>query len=114
MIFFVLGRHDGSSDGLRSTGRMCLAQAVLVFKPDTLLKWHRELVRRKWTFTRRHMGGRPARVPDVEALIVRLAKENPQWGYGKLEDELGKLGYDVGRSTIKAVLKHQHVPPAPK
>ncbi len=59
------------------TGRNRLAHAVLVFKPDTLLKWHRELVRRKWTCTRRHRGGRPPVVPDVEALIVRLAKENP-------------------------------------
>jgi hypothetical protein len=74
---------------------------MLVFKPDPLLKWHRELVRRKWTFTRRQTGGRPPLVPDVQALIVRLANENRRWGYGKIEGELRKLGYDVGRSTIK-------------
>ncbi len=87
---------------------------VLLFKPATLLKWHRELVRRKWTCTQRRSAGRPAITPELEALILRLAKENPTWGYGKLEGELAKLGYDVGRSTVRDVLKRKRVPPAPK
>ena len=58
--------------------------------------------------------GRPRISPDLEALILRLAKENPSWGYGKLEGELGKLGYDIGRSTIRDVLKRKHVPSAPE
>ena len=94
--------------------RARLAQVVLLFKPDTLLKWHRELARRKWTFTKQVPLGRPPISPDLEALILRLAKENPAWGYGKLEGELGKLGYDVGRSTIRDVLKRNRVPPAPE
>ncbi len=91
-----------------------LGQVVLLFKPETLLKWHRELVRRKWTFKQTARRGRPALNPELEALILRLARENPTWGYGKLEGELGKLGYNIGRSTIKDVLKRQHVPPAPE
>ncbi len=87
---------------------------MLVFKPETLLTWHRELVRRKWTFTRRRTGGRPPITAELEALILRLAKENPAWGYSKLEGELRKLGYDIGRSTIRDVLKRKRVPPAPK
>ena len=103
----------GKLTGLTATVRAHLAQVVLLFKPETLLKWHRALVRRKWTFTTKALVGRPPTSPDLEALILRLAKENPTWGYGKIEGELSKLGYDIGRSTIRDVLKRKHVPPAP-
>ena len=78
------------------------------------MKWHRELVRRKWTLKKKAPLGRPPIPPDVEALLLRLANENPRWGDGKLEGELGKLGYDIGRSTIRDVLKRRRVPPAPE
>ncbi len=60
------------------------------------------------------MVGRPPTSPELIALILRLANENPAWGYGKLEGELGKLGYDIGRSTIRDVLKRKRIPPAPE
>ncbi|HSH78364.1 MAG TPA: helix-turn-helix domain-containing protein [Herpetosiphonaceae bacterium] len=97
-----------------SSARSRMGQIVLVFKPETLLKWHRELVRCKWTFTNRRMGGRPPITAELEALILRLAKENPRWGYGKLHGELLKLGYDLSRTTVKDVLKRHRVPPAPE
>ena len=100
--------------GLTTSSRSRVSQVVLLFKPDTLLRWHHELVRRKWTFKKNAPLGRPPVSPDVEALLLRLAKENPTWGYGKLEGELGKLGYDIGRSTIRDVLKRRRVPPAPE
>jgi transposase InsO family protein len=78
-----------------------------------MLRWHRELVRRKWTFRHQPAVGRPRIAAELEALIVRLAKENPRWGYGKMEGELLKLGYRVGRSTIRDVLKRQHIPASP-
>jgi len=56
------------------------ADMVLMFKPDTLLKWHRELVRRTWTCRRRQPAGRPAITADLEALILQLARANPRWG----------------------------------
>jgi transposase InsO family protein len=99
---------------LSTSARAQLSQLVLLFKPDTVLKWHRELVRHKWTFRKGVRRGRPAISSELEALILRLARENPNWGYGKLVGELGKLGYAIGRSTIRDVLKRQHVPPAPK
>jgi putative transposase len=99
---------------LSSGARTRLDQVVLLFKPATLLKWHRELVRRKWTFRKGPPHGRPPISSDLEALILRLARENPTWGYGKLEGELHKLGYDIGRSTIRDVLKRKGVPPAPE
>ncbi|CAA9225304.1 MAG: hypothetical protein AVDCRST_MAG93-629, partial [uncultured Chloroflexia bacterium] len=94
--------------------RSRIGQVVLLFKPETVLKWHRELVRRKWTFKNHVPRGRPGVTAEIEALLLRLAMENPTWGYGKLEGELRKLGYDIGRSTVRDVLKRQHVPPAPE
>lgn len=91
-----------------------LAEVLRLFKPDTVLGWHRELVRRKWTFPKPQTGGRPATDPEVLALLLRLAKENPAWGYGKLQGELLKLGHTLGRSTIRALLQRQQVPPAPE
>ena len=93
--------------------RSRLEQSILLFKPDTVLKWHRELVRRKWTYQRTREGGRPAIAAEVEALLLRLARENPRWGYGRLQGELRKLGRPLGRSTIRDVLKRHGVPPAP-
>ena len=92
---------------VRRGARSRLDQVILLFKPETVLKWHRELVRQKWTYSRRRPGGRPPITAELEALILRLAKENPTWGYGKLEGELVKLGYDVSRSTVRDVLKRK-------
>jgi putative transposase len=73
--------------------RQYLQQVMLIFKPEAVLRWHRELVRRKWTFKRKGKPGRPVIMSELEALIVRLAKENPRWGYDKIQGELLKLGY---------------------
>jgi len=104
----------GKLTAMTTSARARLGQVVLLFKPETVLKWHRELVRRKWTFKQRAPRGRPPTSRELEGLILRLAHENPRWGYGKLEGELGKLGYDIGRSTIRDVLKRKGVPPAPE
>jgi putative transposase len=87
---------------------------VLLVRPETVLKWHRDLVRWKWTYRRRRTGGRPRIAAEVEALLLRLAAENPRWGYGRLQGELAKLGHALGRSTIRDILKRRHVPSAPQ
>src|SRR5215217_6723022 len=97
----------------RLTDRTRLAQIMLLVRPETVLTWHRELVRRKWTYRRQQARGRPPITAEVEALLLRLAAENPRWGYGRLQGELAKLGYTLGRSTVRAVLKRRQVPPAP-
>ncbi len=99
---------------LGRSGHARLNQAALLFKPDTLLKWHRELVRRKWTFVERRKSGRPATDTQVKELLLRFAAENPTWGYGKRPGAVLKLGHKIGRSTIRDILKRQHVPPAPE
>lgn len=91
-----------------------LREAVLLVKPDTVLKWHRDLVRRKWTFKPGNGGGRPRIEPEVEALIIRLARENPRMGYDKIHGELLKLGYALDPTTVRNVLRRHHVLPAPR
>lgn len=87
---------------------------ALLFKPATLLHWHRELVRRKWTFKKRAMVGRPRLTPELESLIVKLAKENTRFGFGKLQGELKKLGYEICKNSIENVLKPNGLPTSPE
>jgi len=99
---------------LTNRPRTQLAQILLLVQPETVLKWHRELVRRKWTYRRRLASGRPPVSPDIAALLLRLATEHPRWGYGRLQGELPKLGHALGRSTIRDMLQRRRVPPAPR
>ncbi len=91
-----------------------LASAIVIVRPDTMLRWHREIVRRKWTFGNTPKRGRPATPAATVDLIVRLARENPAWGYGKLQGELLKVGHRASRATIKRVLRRQGLPAAPQ
>lgn len=90
-----------------------LRDVVRIFQPETVLKWHRELVRCKWTQDHQNKGGRPKIDSELEALIVRLAEENPRWGYGKIEGELIKLGVKISQTTIRNVLNRNGIVPAP-
>ena len=86
---------------------------VFGVRPETLLGWHRRLVRRRWT--RPHARpGRPALDPEVAALIVRLATENPRWGYQRIKGELVGLGVVVSSSTIRNVLRLHGLDPTPR
>ena len=91
-----------------------LRDIIQIFQPETVLRWHRDLVRRKWTFKNKPKGGRPRISQELEELMVRLAQENPRWGYGKIEGELLKLGFKVSRSNVRDVLKRHHLDPAPE
>ena len=81
-----------------------------VVTPATVLRWHRRLVTKKWTYPSR--SGAPVD-PMIAALIERMARENETWGYQRIQGELLKLGHRVGASTIRRILKRCRIPPTP-
>jgi hypothetical protein len=81
--------------------------------PATLLRWRRELVRRRWTYSRR-CPGRPSIASEVRQLVLRLASENPSWGYRRIHGELMGLGISVAPSTVWKLLREAWIDPAPR
>ncbi|MCJ7700792.1 MAG: integrase core domain-containing protein [Anaerolineales bacterium] len=89
-----------------------LRDVIRIFQPETVLRWHRELVLRKWTYPNKNKGGRPATNKELEKLILRLARENPRWGYGKIRGALVKLGFKVSQPTVRNILNRHDIQPA--
>jgi len=87
--------------------------AAFLVTPETILRWHRALVRRHWTYPHRRPG-RPALPEETVDLIVRLARENPRWGYLRIAGELKKLGVTVSKGSVANVLRRHRLPPAPR
>jgi putative transposase len=116
----VLRRQVGRPR-LRSADRVLLAafsqlslrpRSFLV-QPATLLRWHRDLVRRRWTYDRRRQG-RPPLASQMRELILRLAAENPSWGYKRIQGELVTLGMPLSASSVWNVLHRHGIEPAPR
>jgi len=82
--------------------------------PATILRWHRDLVARKWTYTDRRGPGRPSTGVSVKALILRMARENPTWGHRRIQGELARLGYAIAASTVWEILPAAGIDPAPR
>ncbi|MEU7900974.1 integrase core domain-containing protein [Nonomuraea sp. NPDC049152] len=87
---------------------------VFPVAPTTILRWHRHLVARKWTFTDRRRPGRPCTRRPVRALIVRMARENPTWGHRRIQGELARLGFRIAASTVWEILHGAGIDPAPR
>jgi len=90
-----------------------LRQLRLIVSPRTLLRWHADLIRRRWAYPRR-TPGRPRTAPAVRALVLDMARDNPAWGYRRIHGELAALGYKVAPSTVWKILKDAGIDPAPR
>jgi len=91
-----------------------LRQTIRIFQPKTVLDWHRQLVKRKWTYNPTGRGGRPRIDRELESLVVRLAQENDDFGYDRIQGELEKLGYTISDEGIANILRRHNIPPAPE
>src|SRR5262249_52413398 len=100
----------GEGPTTRSPG---LRQVATIVTPDTILRWYRRLIAQKWTAEYRRRPGRPGLMKEIAALIVRIASENPAWGYSRIQGALKNLDHCVARSTVAKVLKDNGIPPAP-
>jgi hypothetical protein len=95
-------------------GRKVLNELGTLVTPDTLLRWHRELVARKWDYSQRCGPGRPRIMKTIVDLILRMALENRSWGYTRIRGALANLGHQVGRGTIANILHEHGIEPAPE
>jgi putative transposase len=87
----------------------------LLVTPDTILRWHRDIARRRWAArSKRGKTGRPATRRNIRALVLRLARENRDWGYRRIHGELAGLGVGVSASTVWEILKDAGIDPAPR
>jgi len=123
----VLQRHQPRRPKLNWADRALLAALLgvipkarrrglrLLVTPDTILRWHRDIVRRRWAArSMRGKTGRPATRRNIKALILRLARENPEWGYRRIHGELAGLGVKIAASTAWEILKKAGIDPAPR
>jgi hypothetical protein len=83
----------------KAVGRKALMDLNTIVTPDTLMRWHRRLVAQKWNFTQRRGPGRPGIMREIAELIVRMAQDNPRWGYTRIQGALANLHHRVGRGT---------------
>jgi putative transposase len=97
-------------------GRKLLEEVGTLVTPDTLLRWHRLLVAQKWDYSDRrpHKLGRPPVADAIKELVVRLAKENPRWGYVRIQGALANLGHQLSDTTVANILKEHGIEPAPQ
>src|ERR1700680_5138529 len=98
----------------KAVGRKALLELDTVVSPDTLLRWHRQFVVQKWNFAHRRGPGRPGIMREISELIMRMAQDNPRWGYTRIQGALANLSHKVGRGTIANVLKRNGIEPSPE
>lgn len=114
------GKHLRFTDAERSRlarkahalGRKLLSELDTLVTPNTLLRWYRHLIARKWTYSRPGPG-RPRVMTTIVDLVMRMALENPSWGYTRIQGAMANLGHQVGRGTIANILKENGIDPAP-
>ena len=98
----------------QALGREALAQIASVATPAMLVRWYRHLIAAKYDGSKNRSLGRLPTAKDIRELIVRVARENPTWGYTRLRGALKNLGHELGRNTIKRILADHGIAPAPE
>ena len=99
-LVYLLFRRVLAVAALRLRSREFKELEIVVLRPDTLLGWHRRLVRRRWTYVARRPG-RPAISEHIRELVLRVARENPCWGYQRIVGELAGVGVQVAATTVR-------------
>ena len=97
----------------RKIGRNGLFEIGTLVTPDTLLRWYRRLIAKKYDGSQARRAGRPKTAAEIERLILRMARDNPRWGYTRIRGALRNLGHEIGRNTIKRILLENGFDPAP-
>jgi putative transposase len=96
-------------------GKQALAEVATIVTPDTILAWHRKLIAHKFDGSQQRKAlGRPKIDQELEALVVRMAQENPRWGYDRIAGALKHLGYTIRNQTVGNILKRHRIPSAPE
>ena len=95
-------------------GRRILAEVATIVTPETLLTWHRKLIAQKYDGSGCRQPGRPRTPEKIEALVVRMAQENRDWGYERIQGALSNLGHTIGRTTVAEILRRHGLEPAPE
>lgn len=98
----------------KALGRRALAEVATIVTPETLLRWHRQLIAEKYDGSARRSPGRPGKARELAALVVRMATENRHWGYRRIQGALSNLGHTVARGTVANILKEHGLEPAPE
>ena len=98
----------------KALGRRVLGEIGSLVTPDTILRWYRKLIAAKYDGSQRRRPGRPRTAEEIASLVVRIASENPRFGYTRIRDVLGNLGYEIARNTVKRILVERGLEPAPE
>ena len=98
----------------KKLGRRVLTQVVGIVTPDTILRWYRQLIAQKYNGSARRRRGRPLTPQAVAELVVRMAVDNPRWGYTRIRGALANLGHETARNTVKRILLEHGIAPAPE
>ena len=100
----------------KALGRKALTELTTIVTPDTILRWHRELLAQKWDYSdrRKKKPGRPPVSDEAKQLVLRFAKENPDWGYDRIRGALANLGHEISDQTVGNILKEHGIEPAPE
>ena len=111
-LLFSDGQRRRLAARAKAIGRKGLFEISTLVTPDTLLRWYRRLIARKYDGSQTRRPGRPKTAADIEGLIIRMARDNPRWGYTRIRGALHNLGHEIGRNTVKRILLESGFDPA--